>query len=146
MSPASMELHLRVATTADLATLVALDSVAASDPQRAVQIHHWLAAGYVHIAERDGASLGYRVLHRQFFGEAFVAMLMVASGQRRQGVASALLSDAIAAQGHAKLFTSTNQSNMPMQGLLQRSGFEQCGIVHGLDEGDPELIYRYVRR
>jgi hypothetical protein len=40
-----------------------------------------------------------------------------------------------------KLFTSTNRSNTPMQSLLARTKFSQSGIVHNLDDGDPEIIY-----
>ncbi|MFJ9107636.1 hypothetical protein [Streptomyces sp. NPDC102283] len=38
-----------------------------------------------------------------------------------------------------KLFTSTNVSNQPMQRLLQKAS--PAGLLHGLDEGDPELFY-----
>jgi hypothetical protein len=31
-----------------------------------------------------------------------------------------------------------------MQALLEAVGFIRSGIVEGLDEGDPELIYRKV--
>jgi hypothetical protein len=31
-----------------------------------------------------------------------------------------------------------------MQRLLAASGFIDSGIVHGLDEGDPELLYRFA--
>ena len=40
-----------------------------------------------------------------------------------------------------KVFTSTNQSNLPMQRLCDRLGFIKSGYVENLDEGDPELIY-----
>lgn len=50
----------------------------------------------------------------------------------------------IAQRGQRKLFTSTNASNFAMQRLLVASGFIDSGIVHGLDEGDPELIYRFA--
>ncbi|MFB6715807.1 MULTISPECIES: hypothetical protein [unclassified Streptomyces] len=39
------------------------------------------------------------------------------------------------------MFTSTNVSNQPMQQLLQRAGWRPVGLLHGLDEGDPELFY-----
>ncbi|MCR8573352.1 hypothetical protein [Streptomyces sp. Isolate_219] len=35
----------------------------------------------------------------------------------------------------------TNVSNQPMQRLLQRAGWSPVGLLHGLDEGDPELFY-----
>jgi hypothetical protein len=41
----------------------------------------------------------------------------------------------------AKLFTSTNVSNHPMQQLLQSAGWRPVGLLHGLDEGDPELFH-----
>jgi hypothetical protein len=34
-----------------------------------------------------------------------------------------------------KLFTSTNES------LLREQGFEASGVIHNLDEGDPELVF-----
>ena len=40
-----------------------------------------------------------------------------------------------------KLFTSTNQSNQPMQQLLGALGYIPSGIIHNLDSGDPELVY-----
>ncbi|MBS9726849.1 GNAT family N-acetyltransferase, partial [Stutzerimonas stutzeri] len=86
----------------------------------------------------------YLVIHHHFFGEAFIEMLMVAHAQRRRGIGAALLRHASALQGQRKLFASTNASNAGMQRLLAASGFIGSGIVHGLDEGDPELIYRFA--
>ena len=69
---------------------------------------------------------------------------LVAAPLRGHGVGSALLLHATSCSAGARLFTSTNQSNASMQRLLAATGFQQCGIVHGLDEGDPELIYRFA--
>lgn len=43
-----------------------------------------------------------------------------------------------------ELWTSTNQSNQPMQRLLERLGFLPSGVIEGLDEGDPELVFRLL--
>lgn len=137
-------LRIRAAACTDLPALIALDSVAADDPRRAVQIGQWLADGHMHVAELDGTLAGYRVQHRHFFGEAFIEMLMVAAPLRGYGIGSALLLHATSCSAGARLFTSTNQSNTSMQRLLAAAGFVQCGIVHGLDEGDPELIYCFA--
>ncbi|QZN80646.1 GNAT family N-acetyltransferase [Stenotrophomonas sp. DR822] len=136
--------RIRAAVCTDLPALIALDSVAADDPRRAVQIGQWLADGHMHVAELDDTLAGYRVQHRHFFGEAFIEMLMVTAPLRGNGVGSALLLHATSCSAGARLFTSTNQSNAHMQRLLAAAGFQQCGIVHGLDEGDPELIYRFA--
>ncbi|ACF52497.1 GNAT family N-acetyltransferase [Stenotrophomonas maltophilia] len=136
--------HLRDGSIQDANALIALDSVAAIDPGRALQIGDWLARGGVQVAEQNGRAVGYLVIHHHFFGEAFIEMLMVAHAQRGQGIGTALLRQAIALHGRRKLFTSTNASNIGMQRLLDASGFIDSGIVHGLDEGDPELIYRFA--
>jgi len=144
MNVRARAVRIRAAVCADLPALIALDSVAADDRRRAVQIGQWLADGHMHVAELDDTVAGYRVQHRHFFGEAFIEMLMVAAPLRGHGVGSALLLHATSCSAGARLFTSTNQSNANMQRLLAAAGFQQCGIVHGLDEGDPELIYRFA--
>ncbi len=40
-----------------------------------------------------------------------------------------------------KLFTSTNESNQPMQKSLEKAGFQKSGIIYNLDENDPEIVY-----
>ena len=85
--------------------------------------------------------VGYCVTERAFFGQWFVAVLMVAEGARGHGIGAELLLDAQRRREPAKLFTSTNLSNQPMQRLLARLGWRSVGIVYGLDEGDPELFY-----
>ena len=40
-----------------------------------------------------------------------------------------------------RLWTSTNLSNHPMQGLLRRLGYRLSGVLHYLDPDDPELVY-----
>ncbi len=144
MSRTSHSAHLRDGSIQDADALIALDSVAAIDPGRAMQIGDWLARGGVQVAEQNGKVVGYLVIHHHFFCEAFVEMLMVAHAQRGQGIGTALLRQAIALHGRRKLFTSTNASNIGMQRLLAASGFIDSGIVHGLDEGDAELIYRFA--
>ncbi|WP_414605879.1 GNAT family N-acetyltransferase [Stenotrophomonas pavanii] len=99
--PSLTTLHIREAMPADVPALIALDSVAAHDPRRARQISDWQASGGVHVAERAGQLAGYLVIHHHFFGEAFVEMLMVARGQRNQGVGAALLRHASRCRGKA---------------------------------------------
>jgi hypothetical protein len=40
-----------------------------------------------------------------------------------------------------KLFTSTNLSNLPMQSLLAKLNYVLSGVIHNLDESDPEIVY-----
>ena len=76
-----------------------------------------------------------------FFGRDFIELVTVAPSARRSGVASALMQAAEEAANGAQLFTSTNESNLPMQHLLAKRRYLAAGIVTHLDAGDPELIF-----
>ncbi|WEJ32819.1 GNAT family N-acetyltransferase [Devosia sp. SD17-2] len=135
-------MRVRPAGPDDIATLLALDPIAARSVDRARSIAQWVGAGWCSAAEIDGALAGYAVVHPHFFGRNFLEMLMVAPAFRRRGIGRALLVHALDAQPGAILWTSTNLSNAPMRNLLAQFGFTRMGVIEGLDEGDPELIFR----
>ena len=64
---------VRLATETDAAALIALDSVAEYEPQRAAQIRTWCAQSVCYLAEERGVVMGYGVLHYHFFGCGFIA-------------------------------------------------------------------------
>jgi len=133
---------IRDAASADTSRVVALDTVATGgNVERRAAIKRWAADGSMRVAVVADEIVGYCVAERAFFGQWFVVVLMVAEGARGQGIGSELLLDARRQRATAKLFTSTNLSNQPMQRLLARLGWHSVGIVYGLDEGDPELFY-----
>ncbi|WP_030251220.1 GNAT family N-acetyltransferase [Streptomyces sp. NRRL S-455] len=135
-------LVIRHADVSDWPGLVGIDSIAASgDDVRRVSIRRWCEQGSVLLAEDASGLLGYSVLEYTFFEQGFITMVTVAPTARRRGVGARLLKATEAACTSPKLFTSTNVSNHPMQLLLQRVGWSPVGLLHGLDEGDPELFY-----
>lgn len=138
-------LVIRQAALDDVSALVALDTYAAEDMTRARSIANWVAAGQCLCAERDGRPLGYAVLHHHFFGQPMLELVTVAPAQRRTGIGQALIEHVLDTSTGSRLWTSTNRSNLAMQNLLEKLGFQRSGIVEGLDEGDPELIYRLCR-
>ncbi|MFI2415891.1 GNAT family N-acetyltransferase [Streptomyces sp. NPDC018947] len=132
----------RRANASDWTGLARIDSIAAAgDHARSVSIRRWCEQGLVLLAQDASSPLGYSVLEYSFFEQGFVTMLTVAPTARRQGVATHLLKATEASCTTPKLFTSTNVSNHPMQLLLQRVNWSPVGLLHGLDEGDPELFY-----
>tara|TARA_R110002124_G_scaffold114535_13_gene269305 strand:- start:12299 stop:12733 length:435 start_codon:yes stop_codon:yes gene_type:complete len=136
---------LRPALPADEPALVALDVLTTSEPQRIGEIQYWLSQGWVSVAECDDTVVGYGVLHNHFYGRSFLELVMVASPHRRKGIGSVLVRHALQICQSTELWSSTNQSNHAMQGLLDRLGFVRSGIIENLDPDDPELIYRAVR-
>jgi ribosomal protein S18 acetylase RimI-like enzyme len=136
-------MELRSASPDDVEAIEALDPRAHVDEERRRFIRHAVAEGSAFVAERRGAAgvVGYVVLEHTFFGHGFVSMLVVHPDHRRGGVGSALMRSAEGACRSARIFTSTNRSNRPMQALLEALGYVRSGIVDDLDPGDPELVY-----
>ncbi|MFD4112783.1 GNAT family N-acetyltransferase [Streptomyces niveus] len=119
--------------------MIAVDSLA--DDRRRAAVRRWCQEGSAFVAEGAAGPVGYCVVEYTFFEQGFVSMLMVAPTARGRGVGRSLLDAVAASCVTPKLFTSTNVSNQPMQRLLQRAGWSPVGLLHGLDEGDPELFY-----
>jgi GNAT superfamily N-acetyltransferase len=96
--------------------------------------------GRMRVATVDGRAVGFSVAAPWFLGAEFLALLYVDPSMRKRKVGSRLLEDF--EQAHpSRALTSTNLSNAPMQGLLRSRFWTPCGILNGLDEGDPEIFF-----
>ena len=60
---------------------------------------------------------------------------------RRKGIGTKLIKTYELLILNGKVFTSTNASNKAMQKLLKLNNYLESGIIHNLDEDDPEIIY-----
>jgi GNAT superfamily N-acetyltransferase len=125
----------------DANALKTLDEVARDEPSRQAYIDRAIASQQCFVAVDDSEPVGYAVLSYQFYENGWVDMLYVGHASRRRGIASALLAHLARNCVTPKLFASTNQSNKPMQALLEMAGFQPSGVIHNLDVGDPELVY-----
>ncbi len=135
------DMRIRDATESDLAAMYAVDPMAVEEGGRRQHIREWVDAGRAIVALIDEVVVGYAVLEYTFFSNGFISMLMVDKASRRKGVAAALIKHLEEMCKTDKLFTSTNESNKPMQGLMQSMSYDPSGTVYNLDEGDPELFY-----
>lgn len=124
----------REAGPGDVAAMLACDAYAQSHASRGDAVRAAVGKGHCQVA-------GYVLTHDDFFGCGFVSLVVVDSGQQRRGVGLRLLAAAANACPTAKLFTSTNQSNLAAQRLFASAGFVRSGRIDHLDEGDPELVY-----
>ncbi|MEX6001876.1 GNAT family N-acetyltransferase [Providencia vermicola] len=131
--------HISTSNPPDIASLIQLDSVTTAE--RAQKISQWVNNKHCYLIEQQNQIIAYGVLHYQFFECAFIEMIMVNQAFRQQGAGLSLLQQLKQTCLTQKIFTSTNQSNTPMQRLLDKAQFKPSGFIDNLDEGDPELIY-----
>lgn len=131
----------RVALSADVEAMLACDAYAQANPGRGDAVRAATGKGQCHVALHAGQVAGYALLRHDFFDHGFVPLVVVAPAQQRRGVGLRLLAAAEAACRTARLFTSTNQSNLAAQRLFAGAGFVRSGQIDHLDEGDPELVY-----
>ena len=125
----------------DLEHLLAFDDVARFSEKRRSLIRQGLTDSSLLVAVIDEIPKGYALLHYRFFGHAFIELVYVQAKNRRSGLGSRLVKHILENVTGSKLFTSTNQSNTAMRALLEKLGFEESGILHNLDTGDPEFVY-----
>ncbi|MEJ5240934.1 MAG: GNAT family N-acetyltransferase [Anaerolineales bacterium] len=137
---------IRLATNRDVDAICALDHVAQQNKQRHAFVERSVGAGNCVVIEVPHQIVGYGVLEYSFYGYGFIAMLYIHPEYRRQGAGMMLMQYLESICQTPKLFTSTNLSNLPMQSLLARLGYTLSGVIHHLDEEDPELVYvKYLK-
>jgi ribosomal protein S18 acetylase RimI-like enzyme len=134
-------ISIRPAVETDIQELCSLDLIARQKQERRDFIRSEIIAGNCVVAVMDQKAVGYAVLNYTFHHQACIDMLYIHSDYRRRGAGAALLRHLESVCQTSKLFTSTNLSNLPMQSLLTKLGYVLSGIIHNLDEGDPEIVY-----
>jgi ribosomal protein S18 acetylase RimI-like enzyme len=134
---------VRRAIMSDLPGLMILDQrTAGRDSQRVADLRRHIEVGELHIHVGPNGVDGYFVVGpRRFFGRDFVEFLFVAPAVRRSGLGTHLLCAALDLEGTPQVFTSTNQSNTLMRDLLTQADWQPSGLLEGLDDGDPELVF-----
>jgi GNAT superfamily N-acetyltransferase len=131
--------ELRAAVEADVGAIVAIDP---HRPARPEEIRGLVGERASLVAVDRGQVVGFAgVRPGHFYQRDFIDLLFVAARQRRQGVGRALIRAAVQNASTARVFTSTNESNTPMRELLRAEGWTHSGVLTGLDEGDPELVF-----
>jgi N-acetylglutamate synthase-like GNAT family acetyltransferase len=136
---AELSMNFRRAKKSDVSVIAAFDWFADAELKK---LEGSIADGRCFVVASSGKLVGCGTLSYNFFDRGFVDLLYVTTTDRRKGLGAGLLCCIESACATPIIFTSTNLSNLPMQGLLSKSGYQLSGVVEGLDEGDPELFYR----
>jgi|GEM_PF-183057 len=133
--------EVRKASMGDLPAIAALDAKAVGHGGRLAELEKHVRSGCCLVSLREGRLAGFAAHDRSFFGQRFLQLIIVDPDDRRSGVGRSLMEAWEAELPGHKLFTSTNESNKPMQQLCEAMGYVRSGVVDNLDEGDPEIIY-----
>ncbi len=134
-------ISIRLANESDVEDLCSLDLIAVREEKRREFIRRSVASNTCYVAVAKNEVIGYGVLNYTFFGNGSIDMLYVHSNHRRRGAGEVLLRYLESLCETPKLFITTNLSNLAMQSLLVKLGYALSGVIHNLDEGDPELVY-----
>jgi ribosomal protein S18 acetylase RimI-like enzyme len=98
------------------------------------------------VAERDGAVAGFLLLQYLWYVVPYISLIWVLPGQRGSGIGKSLLEfveSHLAAQGHTALYSSSQADEPQPQAWHRRMGFEDCGIIVGVNAGSVgELFFR----
>lgn len=132
-------IRVRFAAPADLDFLRQRSHVPAEVLKRKVE---WQE---VVVAERQGSLIGSLHLEYLWSSVPYIALIQVPPEHQRQGAGRALLRFAetfLSEQGHGALYSSSQADEPEPQAWHRHAGFEECGIIAGINKGVGEVFFR----
>ena len=134
--------------TVRLATMDDLDFVAQDGHIPGEVVAEKVGRDEVVVAERDGERVGYARIEFLWSVVPYIALIWILEPHRRQGVGTAILGhleERFRAGGHEALFSSSQADEPEPQAWHRRMGFEECGVIEGINEGGiGEVFFRKV--
>ena len=98
------------------------------------------------VAELNGDLVGYLRLEYLWSRVPYIALIHVSPEHRRQGIGKALLSYAeefLRERGHEVLYSSSQVDEAEPQAWHRHVGFEECGVIAGVNQGGiGEVFFR----
>ena len=132
-------IEVRLATLEDL-TFVAQDQYI---PNTIVQ--RKIAEGEVFVAVSNGQLVGYLRLEHLWSIVPYIALIRVMPAYRHQGIGTALLEFLVTTlrqRSHTFVYSSSQADEPDPQAWHRHMGFEECGIIAGLNDGVGEIFFR----
>jgi GNAT superfamily N-acetyltransferase len=105
-----------------------------------------IQAGEIIIALKNDEPAGYLRLDYLWSMVPYIALIWVERKFRQKGCGKALLNFVeitLKEQGHALLFSSSQVDEAEPQAWHRHMGFEECGVINGINEGGiGEIFFR----
>ncbi len=105
-----------------------------------------IAAEEILLAEANGQRVGYLRLEYLWSMVPYIALIRVRDDHRKRGIGRAMLAYLEAylrERGYNVLMSSSQLDEPEPQAWHRRVGFEECGIINGLNEGGiGEVFFR----
>lgn len=132
-----MELKIRKAKVSDYPIILEYDEFS-GDRRIDMERGELLIADY-----GTDKAVGYlRVTSNEFFNKPLIAIVNSRPEFRSKGIASELIKAAIGISTWQKVYSTTEESNVNMQSLFLKLGFEQVAAMKALNfDGSTELLY-----
>lgn len=136
---------IRLAESQDFEAILECNTTSSiQSNQRIEQISTGIENGQCLVWEKNGLVGGFVIwIENGFFHSDFIDLLVVSTSMRRLGIGQQLLRSAVHGSKNQRVWTSTNNSNIPMRELLSKEDWKQSGALTGLDPGDDELVFYY---
>ncbi len=96
------------------------------------------------VAEWNGKRAGYVRLEYLWSDTPYIALIRVLEEYRRQGIGKALLrfiEAFLRDKGHKALYSSSQADEPEPQAWHRHVGFEECGIISGINDGIGEVFF-----
>jgi GNAT superfamily N-acetyltransferase len=105
-----------------------------------------IVEGDVFVAEVDASPAAYLRLEYLWSTTPYIALIRVLEGFRGRGIGRSLLAfveSELKLTGHTALYSSSQADEPRPQAWHRHMGFEECGIISGLNEGGVgEVFFR----
>jgi GNAT superfamily N-acetyltransferase len=102
--------------------------------------------GEVIVADMNGILIGFCLVEYLWSKVPYIGLIRVEENHRRQGCGRAMLQfleTTLRDRGHKKLYSSSQADEPAPQTWHRKMGFEECGIIAGInEEGIGEIFFR----
>jgi ribosomal protein S18 acetylase RimI-like enzyme len=137
---------IRSALAEDVAACVNLAEVVVEPRRAAPLVQAAMNRGQLLVAPDGDAVVGTLAFRTDWFACTFVLLVSVLPDERRKGVARRLFEAVEARSPGPRIFSSTEETNVPAIRMHRALGFVESGYIDNLPQGYRELLfYKRVR-